>query len=353
MFFQMGSIHINFKVDSAKNCPAYDKGTAFTLHDNFLKIPGSGETCLVLARKMTEILMTLMAAASQDDPTEATRTYTCGGCSGLIKFSQNLNEPQSLEDLNTLLSQKNKLLQVLSICELFQGIDKSNLVELIVNAEQHSLAPKTVVVKKGTKPKYVFMILAGTATVIENGTQIAEINSGQLFGEMSFFCDQPAFATVVAKTNLEILIIPNLDFRNFIRIHESIQDSLVRRLVKRLEESNKKRVLDYSSCMRGRLSDIGPAELLQTLNMHQLTGILKLMLEDAPSEIIFKAGEIVSAQYEDLSGKEALYAVVRQKEGTFLFSTESLPEDHDSEELGDFMMLIMEATKQADEQNSN
>ncbi len=170
---------------------------------------------------------------------------------------------------------------------------------------------------------------------------------------MSLCVNQPASATVVAQTDLDILIIPTDEFKNFMRIHESIQEGMVKRLVKRLEESNQNRVQDYSSGMRGQLADFGPAELLQTFNMHQLTGTLNLQFNNSPAKIAFKNGAIVSAKYSGLSDKEALYAVFRQKEGTFLFSTELLPEDQDAEELGDFMMLIMEGTRQADEMISN
>lgn len=349
----MESIQINFIVDAARNCPVYKAGMHFSLQDNFLKVPDCHEICLVLARKMTEILMNLMASVSNNNTFDAANLYTCGGCSGLIKFSKCLSDKQKIVDLNLLLSQKNDLLQLLATCDPLKEIEPSNLVELIVHAEQHRLAPNTILVKKGTIPKFVFLVLSGTATVIEQGTRIAEITAGQLFGEMSLFCNQPASATVVAKTNLDILIIPTSDFKNFMRTHESVQDYLVRQLVKRLEESNMNRVRDNSSCMRGRLSDIGPAELLQTFNMHQLTGTLNLQLKNFPAKIAFKDGAIVSAQFRDLSDKEALYAVFKQKEGTFLFSTDLLPEDQEAEELGDFMMLIMEGCKQADEMISN
>ncbi len=349
----MEQLLINFEVDAARNCPSYKKGTRFSLQDNFLKISGNQNTCLVLARKVTEVLTSLMTTSGKNETIDTNRTYTCGGCSGLIKFSQRLSDTQGTFRIKSLLSQKKELLGQIEKCDLFLGLENTDLLELIIHAEQHKLAPSTILVKKGTKPKYVFLILSGTAMVIEQETRIAEIKAGQLFGEMSLFCNQKASATVVAKTDLDVLIIPNREFTNFMRVHESIMDSLVRQLIRRLEESNKSRVQDYSSCMRGTLSDLGPAELLQTFNMHQLTGILDLQLKHSPAKIAIKEGEIVSAQYSGLSDKEALYAVFQQNEGTFFFNAELPPEDQDAEEIGDFMMLMMEGIKQADEIRSN
>ncbi len=99
----------------------------------------------------------------------------------------------------------------------------------------------------------------------------------------------------------------------------------------------------------GRVDAILPAELLQVFHMHQKTGKLLLDFESGTGRVTFREGALIAARYEDLDNREAIYAMLAEKSGYFRFFA-ILPEFMDkSEEVGDFMMILMEGLKRMDE----
>ena len=99
----------------------------------------------------------------------------------------------------------------------------------------------------------------------------------------------------------------------------------------------------------GRIDAILPAELLQVFHMHQKTGKLLLDMEGGTARITFREGAIIAARYEELDNREAIYAMLAERKGYFRFLP-GLPESmKKSEEIGDFMMMLMEGLKRMDE----
>ena len=56
------------------------------------------------------------------------------------------------------------------------------------------------IVVQGEEAEFFYVILNGTAEVIMNEEKVAELQSGQSFGEIDFFKSIPRTATVRAKT---------------------------------------------------------------------------------------------------------------------------------------------------------
>ena len=73
---------------------------------------------------------------------------------------------------------------------------------------------------------------------------------------------------------------------------------------------NMKRAEELASGMVGQLSDISPVELCQMINSNQKTGKLNLESEEKRAKILFNEGELVHAEIDGLSGKEAFYKIL-------------------------------------------
>lgn len=70
----------------------------------------------------------------------------------------------------------------------------------------------------------------------------------------------------------------------------------------------------------GRLDILSVSDLVQLLNATRQSGILTIVDEDRHSALLsIHRGEILQAQYRDHRGPEAVYALLRRREGQFEF----------------------------------
>ncbi len=105
--------------------------------------------------------------------------------------------------------------------------------------------------------------------------------------------------------------------------------------------------------MSGELIYINPVELFQLINSGGKSGKVDLIFHDGHATILFKEGEIIHASFGDLQGKEALFALLSKKKGSFTYNTELAKKYQDLPVLGGFMGLLMEGLQRIDEEQAN
>jgi CRP-like cAMP-binding protein len=100
-------------------------------------------------------------------------------------------------------------------------IDRIRSVPMFAHAAEHALEllasaadevhvkPGHALVTQDHSSHEAYVIEEGTAEVVVDGEIVAEIPAGELIGELAFLDPGPASATVRAKTDLEILVIPH------------------------------------------------------------------------------------------------------------------------------------------------
>jgi hypothetical protein len=101
--------------------------------------------------------------------------------------------------------------------------------------------------------------------------------------------------------------------------------------------------------MIGDLEEINVVELFQMMNSSQKTGSVDLELIDNRATVLFNQGELVWARYGELSGKEAIFALLAKNSGQFAYSSGIPPEAEKFDVIGGFMGLIMEGLQRIDE----
>lgn len=82
----MSEFSVSLRVVNARNCPFYVADQWFILTSQAVQVPTGHPACLVLVREVTGLLSPLLEAAGSDFAEERKHVYTCGGCTGLIKF---------------------------------------------------------------------------------------------------------------------------------------------------------------------------------------------------------------------------------------------------------------------------
>ena len=82
----MDTFNASFAIRNAKNCPLYNQDECFILTDKAVELPLGRPACLILLRELTGLLFALMPHAATGFAEDRETVFTCGGCTGLIKF---------------------------------------------------------------------------------------------------------------------------------------------------------------------------------------------------------------------------------------------------------------------------
>jgi len=79
---------------------------------------------------------------------------------------------------------------------------------------------------QGEHLDYLYVITEGVAEVVVNGRPVATLREGSLVGEVSFFREDVATATVVAKGELRALAVGRTELRKLMKERESLHRAL-------------------------------------------------------------------------------------------------------------------------------
>jgi len=105
-----------------------------------------------------------------------------------------------------------------------------------------------------------------------------------------------------------------------------------------------------SDKMLGALATLTIVDLIQFLNLSGQSGLLMVGDENDPvATLTLKQGEIVSANCRGVKGDEAVFAVLREKTGMFVFSKGTFRAEEGAEVRAKTASLLMEGVRRIDE----
>ncbi|QTA78366.1 Cyclic nucleotide-binding domain-containing protein, DUF4388 [Desulfonema limicola] len=329
--------------EEQEKCPLYNIGDEFCMSGTALVLPQGKPVCLILVKDITEFLET-------NSKTTSPKNMICTGCTGKIKLEyQEFIEKNSQTQKN--LQELSNIAELLSRFSIFKNLDKDNLTEIISFLKLKKFNDGDIIIKKGDPGKNLYIIASGKVKVLgDEAVNIAYLSTGEVFGEMSLLCGEPVGATIRVVEPSNILFISGKDFRKILNKFPSLQIYFTKLLARRLAKTNIARAEEFSSGMIGKLSEMSPSELFQTLNTNQKTGILMLDLTKGTATVSFRNGQIIRAVYKELHEKDAFFAILQEKDGRFKFSPGLPDQDLKADIMGDFMWLLMEGVRRIDEQ---
>ncbi len=97
-------------------------------------------------------------------------------------------------------------------------------------------------VREGTIGRELYLIVSGTASVQRKGRQVATLTTGQHFGELSLLDRRPRNATVVSKTEMELLVIGQRQFNGLLDTIPTLSRKLISAMAARMREQDAKAV---------------------------------------------------------------------------------------------------------------
>ena len=347
-----------FIVTEEYSCPIYNVGEEFQVRDMALSVASDKPVCLMLVREILQ--------ASSSTPVFERFTqlgiqrakFECGGCTGLIRFEFKKEKDFATLQMKLLAAaeQRAKMGHIeefyglLRGMEIFEPLTDHDLRDLSAMLKLKRYGAHKIIISKGDRGTHLYIILSGTVAVVRDGNEVlTEMGEGEIFGEMSLLSGEPTTTSVYSRSEVKLATLSAKDFKHVLDKHSILQVLFYRMLVNRALV-NSLRSGKISSGMTGELAEINSVELFQLINSSGKTGKVDLLFSSGRAMVLFYEGEIIYARYGELEGKEALFALLAKRKGTFTYTSGLSDKDKELPVLGGFMGLIMEGLRRIDEQ---
>ena len=122
----------------------------------------------------------------------------------------------------------------LASVSLFSACSKKELQAVAKASDEVALPAGKVLCEQGSIGREAFVILEGTAGVRINGKPVTTLGPGACVGEMALLDHGPRTATVVADTDLNVLVIGAREFAGIVDEVPAIAHKLLRALATRV-----------------------------------------------------------------------------------------------------------------------
>jgi hypothetical protein len=346
-----------FIITEERSCPIYNAGEELKVQNFTLLIPSYKPSCLHLAQKIADIVTIKDTIGGLPQRGGQQSQFDCGGCEGMIYFEHKKEKDFATLQMKMLQEatdrRKRKLIEQhfgeLRQFAIFKPLDDLSLVDLTMLLEFNTIPKDKRVVKKGSPGNYLYIILQGKVTVINaHGSKVAEIKAGEIFGEMSLLSGEPVSNSIHTTEDTRVAMLSVKNFRNVLKSYQILQLFILKMLVDRAQ-TIALRSGNISSGMTGKLADIPPGDLLHMINAARKTGAIHMSLKKGRAVVFFKEGQIVFARFQQHRQKEAVYALLREKNGHFNF-TRGIPKElENSPPIGEFTAMMIEGRQRSNE----
>ncbi|HVU73254.1 MAG TPA: cyclic nucleotide-binding domain-containing protein [Mycobacteriales bacterium] len=90
---------------------------------------------------------------------------------------------------------------------LFEDLTDKQLLELTRLLDEVERPAGTVLTRQGSVGRESFILVRGEVTVLVHGAPVTRLGPGELIGEMALLNAQPRTATVIADTDVTLLVV--------------------------------------------------------------------------------------------------------------------------------------------------
>ena len=125
---------------------------------------------------------------------------------------------------------------------LFAACSRKDLQLVARRAEDVRVAAGKTLISEGETGHEFFVILDGRARVSRRGRKIAELGPGDAFGELALLEKAPRNSTIVAETDMELVVLGQREFAGIVDEVPGFARKLLAGMAKRLREADLKSV---------------------------------------------------------------------------------------------------------------
>jgi CRP/FNR family transcriptional regulator, cyclic AMP receptor protein len=119
---------------------------------------------------------------------------------------------------------------------LFSALNKKELALVGKAADEVRVPAGKVLVSEGAAGHEFYLIIEGQAIVRRGGRRVAMLGPSQYFGELSLLDRGPRTATVVADTDMQLLVLGQREFNTILEDLPIVAHKLLQTMARRLRE---------------------------------------------------------------------------------------------------------------------
>jgi CRP/FNR family transcriptional regulator, cyclic AMP receptor protein len=140
------------------------------------------------------------------------------------------------------VARRDAFIEHLQQVPLFAACSRKDLQLVARRAEDVKVPAGKALVSEGETGQEFFVIIEGTARVTRQGRKIATIGPGQAFGELALLDKAPRNASVIADTDMELVVLGQREFAGIIDDVPGFARKLLAGMAHRLREADARSV---------------------------------------------------------------------------------------------------------------
>lgn len=118
---------------------------------------------------------------------------------------------------------------------IFSGLSDREREQVARWADEVDVKAGKHLVDQGRFSYEFFVIEDGTAEVTQGGQHVADLGPGDFFGEIGLLGDEPRTASVVAASDMTLIVLNDRDFREMARTMPQVADQVREAMAARLK----------------------------------------------------------------------------------------------------------------------
>jgi CRP-like cAMP-binding protein len=210
---------------------------------------------------------------------------------------------------------------------LFRTLTLENLHDISSKVEEILYEAGDIVFYNGDEGDALYIIKSGMVEIIgrdddDQELHLAELSTGNYFGEMALLTGEPRSATVKAAASTILLRLSKDDFQLLLNRNAAMYIPISYVLSQRLKDGNEKRISEEVDLKQrytpsGELADNSIIDLLKYCEENALTGRVVLKTADDIATMDYQRGEILTITLNDNTDIDYLSDLLGWSEGTF------------------------------------
>ncbi len=245
--------------------------------------------------------------------------------------------------------------EILKEVPFFRSLGRDSIDFITERLKFKQFKGKSTICKVGDPGDKMWIILSGkVAVTASNGETLAEIGSGNYFGEMALLTGEPRSATVIAADDTETFVLEKNDFDVILEKYPSISIAMSKIMSQRLRDTNAV-VSEKAKQIKSGGQPAGPSgslkekhitEVIAFCESNSLTGHLEVTNGVDTALIEFDKGVLQNIKLGSFNDDEALDAMMGWEDGKFVikpkimaFSESTEAEAKPSQKTGSILVI--------------
>ena len=133
---------------------------------------------------------------------------------------------------------KDERIKLLRRVDLFSTCNNAELGRIASLTTELAVEAGQVLTKRGDIALEFFVIVEGKATASRKGVELATLGPGSFFGELALLDGGKRTATVVAQTDMRLLVLSRREFPSLYRLNPSVAGKIIGELGARLRKTD-------------------------------------------------------------------------------------------------------------------